>query len=289
MAVCQSAARYSLHLQTRDFSNTMPAASSDLCPACLQNVRAGGPAAGALFWTFYAEGQRAPAEEGGTASGLFGELAHTWLRGAELVMRLLPIRWRCQLVLLSCLPAGVFEGDAALWPVIRGFGDAMRGVSGTPASRCPAAPLPAVKTAADCAATRIGGREGTGKEGARCNQDINECARGTSGCDPNAGCVDSASGYKCTCFEGYAGDGYSCQPTAALQAVQNNYETDGAARLACSEGKDLPWPEGAPGFAYDVTGALGRVANGGQQVGLGRVGGVEWGGAGRTCSDAGTH
>ena len=43
-------------------------------PSCLQNVRAGGPAAGALFWTFYAEGQRAPAEEGGTASGLFGEL-----------------------------------------------------------------------------------------------------------------------------------------------------------------------------------------------------------------------
>lgn len=43
-------------------------------PCWLQNVLAGGPAAGALFWTFYAEGQRAPAEEGGTASGLFGEL-----------------------------------------------------------------------------------------------------------------------------------------------------------------------------------------------------------------------
>lgn len=160
----------------------------------------------------------------------------------------------------------MFESDAKLWPVVRGFGDAMRGLGGTAAPRCPPAALPVVRPAADCSATRIGRREGTGKEGVRCSQDINECARGTSGCDPNAGCVDSTSGYTCSCFEGYAGDGYSCQPTAALQALQNNYETDGAGRLACSEGKDLRWPEGAPGFAYDLTGALGRVANGGQQV-----------------------
>lgn len=38
----------------------------------LQNARAGGPAQGALFWTWYASGQRAPAEEGGSADGLYG-------------------------------------------------------------------------------------------------------------------------------------------------------------------------------------------------------------------------
>ena len=32
----------------------------------------GGPAKGAMFWQWYDEGQRAPAEEGGTVNGLFG-------------------------------------------------------------------------------------------------------------------------------------------------------------------------------------------------------------------------
>lgn len=168
--------------------------------------------------------------------------------------------------------AGVFESDAALWPVIRGFADAMRGLSGAAAARCPRAALPTPRPAPDCSATRVGGREGTGKEGPRCDVDINECARGTAGCDPNAACTNSVGGYTCTCFEGYTGDGYACQPTPALQAVQRGYVTDGAGRLACSEGRDLPWPEGAPGFAYDPMGALARVANGSQQVGWGAPG-----------------
>lgn len=48
--------------------------SSRSSPALVpQNAQAGGPLQGALFWTWYAEGQQAPAEEQGGASGLFGE------------------------------------------------------------------------------------------------------------------------------------------------------------------------------------------------------------------------
>lgn len=105
-----------------------------------------------------------------------------------------------------------------------------------------------------------------GYEGPGCNIDINECSRGTSGCDPNAACTNTAGGFSCACYQGYSGDGTSCAPTPELAAVQAQYQTDGPARLACSEGQGLPYREGAPGFAYDVTGALARVKNGGQQV-----------------------
>ena len=40
-----------------------------------ENAAAGGPAQGALFWTWLDDGQRAPAEEGGSAGGLYGALA----------------------------------------------------------------------------------------------------------------------------------------------------------------------------------------------------------------------
>lgn len=205
----------------------------------MQNARGGGPAQGALFWTWYAEGQRAPAEEGGTASGLFGN----------------------------------FEGTSTAWPAIQGFAAEMKRLSGAPVARCPAGAARAAAPAPDCAASRVGGAEGTGREGPRCDVDINECARGTAGCDPNAACTNTPGGFACPCYQGYAGDGTICQPTPELAAVQAGYVTDGPGRLACSEGRDVPYPEGAPGFAYDVTGALARVANGGQQVGEG----LAWG------------
>lgn len=58
---------------------TMPDDDTCACASLMQNARAGGPCAGSLFWVWYAEGQKAPAEEGGLASGLFG----TWAQERE--------------------------------------------------------------------------------------------------------------------------------------------------------------------------------------------------------------
>lgn len=90
--------------------------------------------------------------------------------------------------------------------------------------------------------------------------DINECVRGTSGCAiTGAACTNSAGGYTCACTLGYAGDGFSCNPTPTLDQLQLNYTTQGAAQLACDEGQDVKYPTGVPGFAYDPTGGLSRA------------------------------
>lgn len=94
-------------------------------------------------------------------------------------------------------------------------------------------------------------------EGPRCDQDINECVRGTSGCHPNATCTNAAGGYACHCRPDWSGDGFSCSYNAvAHRSMQQGYLTEGAGRLACSEGAGVLYPEAAPGFAYDPTGAL---------------------------------
>ncbi|KAL4859907.1 Mannan endo-1 [Chlorella vulgaris] len=194
-----------------------------------ENARAGGPCAGSLFWVWYAEGQKAPAEEGGLASGLFG----------------------------------VFESNTATWSLIAGFASTMNDLSGGAAVACTAdSPVAAVPPA--CSS-----KEGIGYEGPACNIDINECARQTAGCHPDAACTNTPGSFACRCFDGYEGDGASCSPTAALPAVQAEYVTDGKAQLACSEGSNLVYPEGTPGYQYDPTGALERVKEGGQQGGFG--------------------
>jgi hypothetical protein len=156
----------------------------------------------------------------------------------------------------------VFESNTATWSLIAGFASTMNDLSGGAAAACTAdSPVAAVPPA--CSS-----KEGTGYEGPACNIDINECARQTAGCHPDAACTNTPGSFSCRCFDGYEGDGASCSPTAALTAVQAEYVTDGKAQLACSEGSNLVYPEGAPGYQYDPTGALERVKDGGQQVGL---------------------
>jgi hypothetical protein len=55
---------------------------------------------------------------------------------------------------------------------------------------------------------------------------------------------------------GAAGSGYqSCSPSAAIAALASQYTTGGPGVLACDEGTDVPYPPGAPGYAYDPTGS----------------------------------
>ena len=54
----------------------------------------------------------------------------------------------------------------------------------------------------------------------------------------------------------FAGSGRRvCKPTTALGALAALYVTDGAGKLACTEGQSLSYPVAAPGFVYDPTGS----------------------------------
>eukprot|EP00045_Choanoeca_perplexa_P016187 m.214341 g.214341 ORF g.214341 m.214341 type:complete len:854 (+) comp17193_c0_seq5:98-2659(+) len=56
--------------------------------------------------------------------------------------------------------------------------------------------------------------DGTGFEGDRCEQDINECSVGVNGfapCDGNATCFDRLASYECRCNPGYVGNGTRCE------------------------------------------------------------------------------
>ena len=63
-------------------------------------------------------------------------------------------------------------------------------------------------TVTDGAGCRVFGEVGVAVAGGP----VDECARGEHDCAPEAECTDTADGYTCTCREGYAGDGRSCDP-----------------------------------------------------------------------------
>ena len=42
--------------------------------------------------------------------------------------------------------------------------------------------------------------------------------------------------------------------TPQLAALTGRYASDGPSRVACTEGEGVPYPAGAPGFAYDPIG-----------------------------------
>ncbi|RMZ57555.1 hypothetical protein APUTEX25_001755 [Auxenochlorella protothecoides] len=190
-----------------------------------KDAESGGPSGGALFFQYYAPGQQAPSEEGGGITGVFG----------------------------------VVEADNT-FPIIDAFTASMAQLTGKSVSQCSATSGVSVTAVRDCSYTQVNGRPGTGYEGPACDVDINECVRGTSGCAiTGAACTNSAGGYTCACTLGYAGDGFSCNPTPTLDQLQLNYTTQGAAQLACDEGQDVKYPTGVPGFAYDPTGGLSRA------------------------------
>ena len=54
-----------------------------------------------------------------------------------------------------------------------------------------------------------------------------------------------------------AGDGKTgCKATAQLAGLTQLYQASQNGTLACQQGADVTYPEGAPGFAYDPTGAF---------------------------------
>ncbi|XP_073247495.1 uncharacterized protein [Porites lutea] len=61
-----------------------------------------------------------------------------------------------------------------------------------------------------------------GFEGDHCENDIDECAKNTHNCGPNAYCNNTKGGYNCTsCQPGYYGDGKNCEPVSSCKDLYN--------------------------------------------------------------------
>ena len=54
----------------------------------------------------------------------------------------------------------------------------------------------------------------------------------------------------------FAGDGATCNPTPAVDALAGMYVTDGPSKIACTEGSNIAQPPGSPGWVDDPTGSV---------------------------------
>jgi len=211
-----------------------------------EDARQGGPTMGALFWQWFAQGQKAPREEGGGDGGLFGvfETDETWVEIEKFTKIMHELNDNSA---ADSLPGGGEDTArcSAAFAAQNAEDFAENSSGGLDAS-----PVP------DCSATQVNRKEGTGYEGIACNIDINECARGTSECSSNAACVNTDGSYLCSCYQGYEGDGKTCSHSATYRSMIDEYITLGSGKTACQEGKDLAFPFNAPGFSDDVIDAF---------------------------------
>lgn len=220
-----------------------------------EDARQGGPTMGALFWQWFAQGQKAPREEGGGDGGLFGvfETDETWgeVEKFTKIMHALNNNNSNNITTTTAdtLPG---RGNTARCRAAHAAQKAedFAEIRSDGGDGLDASPVP------DCSATRVNRKEGTGYEGAACNIDINECARGTAECSSNAACVNTAGSYLCSCYQGYKGDGKTCTHSTRYESMIDEYITLGSGKIACQEGKDVVYPFNAPGFSDDVIDAL---------------------------------
>ncbi|XP_066026864.1 uncharacterized protein [Pocillopora verrucosa] len=84
---------------------------------------------------------------------------------------------------------------------------------------------------------------GSGFKGHDCDEDTDECLNGTHGCDVNAECNNTLGSYKCTCKDGFQGNGTKCTDTnectegkhdCDVNAECNN--TLGSYKCTCKDG-----------------------------------------------------
>lgn len=78
--------------------------------------------------------------------------------------------------------------------------------------------------------------------------DIDECYEGTDNCDVNAACLDLDGSFECSCNEGYAGNGQSCQN---VNECDDDNLNDCHADAICSDTAGEFTCECKPGFDGD--------------------------------------
>ena len=61
-------------------------------------------------------------------------------------------------------------------------------------------------------------------------RDVNECYLGTDNCHPNANCINLKYGFKCTCKNGFQGDGVNCNPINIDECANGQHNCDNNAQ-----------------------------------------------------------
>ena len=200
------------------------------------SAASGGPIKGSLFWSFQHPGQEAPRSEGG-GRGLYG------VRPGDEAFRLASANARAMSRLAAPLPGCTAALDG-------------------PAERL-------ARPGGACLDSRVRGLPGTGREGADCATDVDECVRGTADCGEGAACVNEDGGFRCVCRAGYVAGGGGeggggdrrCAQAPGLATIRDGYESDGPGKAQCSGGPLLRWPASAPGARPDpLAAAAGRDA-----------------------------
>ncbi len=131
--------------------------------------------------------------------------------------------------------------------------------------------------------------QGYADDGASC-VDVDECARGTDTCDPNAGCLNEIGSYGCVCATGYVGDGRACRGSCdagcALAATCDEDDAcdcpdesfgDGTTCTVCGSGFADCNGAASDGCEADLNaktscGTCGNVCSAGQECVAGRCG-----------------
>lgn len=57
--------------------------------------------------------------------------------------------------------------------------------------------------------------------------DLDECSNGTHQCSINAQCVNAPGSYRCTCAEGFTGDGFTCSGKKELLNIRSRMQSCG--------------------------------------------------------------
>ncbi|XP_022794434.1 EGF-like repeat and discoidin I-like domain-containing protein 3 [Stylophora pistillata] len=98
---------------------------------------------------------------------------------------------------------------------------------------------------------------GSGFGGHDCDEDLDECTVGTHECDENAECNNTLGSYKCTCKDGFQGNGINCTECSAPLGMESHHIKD--SQITASSQWD--------GNHAAVQGRLNFKAGGGKQGG----------------------
>ncbi|XP_078680020.1 uncharacterized protein LOC144915479 [Branchiostoma floridae x Branchiostoma belcheri] len=92
----------------------------------------------------------------------------------------------------------------------------------------------------------------TGYSGTCCDNDIDECARGTHHCHQHANCTNTEGSYRCVCNNGYTGNGRTCTERNAPDLV--SCPDDTTVTVNSPDGGLLDWTD--PEFRFQPSNEL---------------------------------
>ncbi|KAL4437982.1 hypothetical protein ABPG77_004203 [Micractinium sp. CCAP 211/92] len=143
---------------------------------------------------------------------------------------------------------GIYPSDATFKLVQANAAAVQQLAAGPPLAQC----SPGGPSAAPACADK-------GYEGPACDVDVDECVRGTAGCAATSICLNSPGSFECVCPLGTTGAPLQgcANDTGVFSSALAGFHSDPKGQ-ACDQGRDIPYPHAAVGWAEDPTGGFDR-------------------------------